>query len=111
MSAPSPIRDSPQEGSRVAAKLKSGERSSIWWAKYRVNGRPVRESTGVAADTKTAPEGARRFLKEREGRVATGQPVLPRADRIWYDEIATDLRQHYEATGSRDRRRTIGSRT
>lgn len=41
-------------------------------------------------------------MKEREGRVATGQPVLPRADRIRYDEVAADLRQHYEATGSRD---------
>jgi len=83
-------------------KLKSGERSSIWWCKYYVNGKPLRESTGVTGDTKTAPEGARRFLKEREGRVATGQPVLPRADRIRYDEIAADLRQHYEATASRD---------
>lgn len=62
----------------------------------------MRESTGVAADTKTAPEGARRFLKGREGRVATGQPILPRADRIRYDEVAADLRQHYEATRSRD---------
>ncbi len=53
-------------------KLKSGERSEIWWVKYYVNGRPVRESSGVSADTKTAPEGARRLLKEREGRVATG---------------------------------------
>ena len=32
------------------------------------------------------PEGTR-------GRVATGRPVLPRADRIRYDEVATDLRQ------------------
>jgi integrase len=83
-------------------KLKSGARSEIWWAKYYVNGRPVRESTSVAADTKTAPEGARRFLKEREGRVATGQPILPRADRIRYEEVAADLEKHYEATGSRD---------
>ena len=28
-------------------KLKSGRRSSIWWAKYYVNGRPIRESTGI----------------------------------------------------------------
>jgi integrase len=67
-----------------------------------VNGRPVRESTGIAGDTKTPPARARDFLKEREGRVATGQPVLPRADRVRYDEVAADLRQHYEATGSRD---------
>src|SRR5882724_2815437 len=33
---------------------------------------------------------------------ATGQPVLPRADRIRYEEVAADLKKHYEATGSRD---------
>lgn len=83
-------------------KLKSGRRSEVWWAKYYVNGRPVRESTGAAADTETPPAEARRFLKTREGRAATGQPILPRADRVRYEEIAADLRRHYEATGARD---------
>jgi integrase len=45
---------------------------------------------------------AKRFLKEREGRVATGQPILRGADRIGYEEIAQDLRQHYQTTRSRD---------
>ncbi|HXL78787.1 MAG TPA: hypothetical protein VN985_09120 [Candidatus Eisenbacteria bacterium] len=83
-------------------KLKSGERGQIWWRKYYVNGRPVRESTGVAGDTETAPLEARRFLKKREGSVATGAPILPRADRIRYDEVAEDLRATIappEATG------------
>src|SRR5437879_1057370 len=78
-------------------KLKSGELSRIWWAKYYVNGRPIRESTGTEQETE-----ARRFLKVREGRVAAGQPVLPRVDRVPYDEIVQDLRQHYRITGSRD---------
>src|SRR5262249_37325279 len=43
-----------------------------------------------------------RFLKEREGRAATGQPVLPRLDRIRYDEASEDLRRHYETTGNRN---------
>ena len=43
-----------------------------------------------------------RYVKEKEGRVAAGLPVLPRADRMRYDEAESDLRQHYEATGSRD---------
>jgi integrase len=83
-------------------KLKSGRHSGMWWVKYYQNGRPVRESTGVAADTETPPQEAKRFLKEREGRVATGQPILPRADRIRYEEAAADLRAHYKATGDRD---------
>jgi hypothetical protein len=57
----------------------------------------MRESTGTEKETE-----ARRFLKKREGRVASGEPVLPRVDRIRYEEVAADLRRHYEATGVRD---------
>ena len=59
--------------------------------------RPRRESTGTTKET-----GAKRFLQEREGRVATGQSILQRADRISYVEVAQDLRQHYHLTGSCD---------
>src|SRR5262245_56437354 len=89
-------------GSLYRPKLKSGRRSDVWWAKYYVNGRPIRESTKIAADTKTPPAEARRFLREREGRVASGQPILPRADRVRYEEAAADLRRYYATTGSRD---------
>lgn len=61
-----------------------------------MNGRHVRESTGTDKESE-----ARRFLKEREGRAAAGQPILPRADRVRYEEVAQDLRQHYQTTGSR----------
>ncbi len=68
----------------------------IWWVKYYVNGSPIRESTGVEKESQ-----ARRFLKLREGAVATGAPIPPRIDRIPYDELAADLRQHYKTTGRR----------
>jgi integrase len=84
-------------GSLYRPKLKNGQRCRIWWMKYYVSGRPVRESTGLAKETE-----ARRVLKEREGKVATGQPILPRADRVQYGELVADLRRHYEATGTRD---------
>ncbi len=71
-------------------------RGTVFWVKYYVNGRPIRESTGTDKETE-----AKRFLKEREGRVATGEPVIPRIDRIRYDEIAEDLRRHYEISGER----------
>jgi hypothetical protein len=45
---------------------------------------------------------ARRILKEKEGRVAIGQPILRRVDRIGYKEAAGDIRQHYQTTGSRE---------
>jgi integrase len=34
--------------------------------------------------------------------VATGQPILRRADRVRYEEISAELRAHYESTGERD---------
>jgi hypothetical protein len=66
--------------------LKSGGAGRIIWCKYYVNGRAVRESTGCEKE-----QAATRFLKEREGRVAIGMPILPRADRIRYEELAEDL--------------------
>ncbi|HSE04372.1 MAG TPA: site-specific integrase, partial [Methylomirabilota bacterium] len=65
--------------------------------KYYADGRPIRESTG-AKDKKQAV----RFLKGREGRIVLGQPVLPRADRVRYEEIADDLKRYYETTGKRE---------
>jgi integrase len=73
------------------------KRGNVWWIKYYANGRPIRESTGMEKETE-----ARRILKEREGRVAIGQPILRRVDHISYEEAAQDLRQHYQTTGSRD---------
>ena len=48
--------------------------SRVWWVKYCVHGRPVRESTGTADE-----QGAKRCLKTREGQVAAGQPLLVNA--------------------------------
>lgn len=77
-------------------KRPDGSLGPTYWVKYYVNGRPVRESTGTAKE-----QEAKRFLKEREGHVATGQPVLPRADRIRVEELLDDLKAHYETTGRR----------
>jgi integrase len=65
--------------------------------KYYQDGRPVYESTGTDKETE-----ARTFLKKREGAVAEGKPVVPRLDRIEYEQARADLLAHYEATGSRD---------
>jgi integrase len=73
------------------------KRGNVWWAKYYVNGAPRRESTGTEKQ-----EEARRFLRDKEGRVAAGQPMLPRVDRIRYEEAAADLRSHYRTTGDRN---------
>jgi integrase len=84
-------------GSLYRPKLKSGEQCSIWWVKYYSGGKCIRVSTG----TESKPE-AQRFLKDREGRAVAGQPLLPRVDRVRYDEAAEDLRAYYRTTGRRN---------
>lgn len=69
-------------------------RGNVWWAKYYVNGRPVRESTKTVKETE-----AKRILDERRGRAAVGAPIVPRADRVRYDELAVDLMEFYRTTG------------
>jgi hypothetical protein len=83
-------------GSLYQRKNANGTVGKIWWCKYYQNGRPIRESTKTEKESE-----AKRFLKEREGRVAMGQPVLPRIDRIRYDAISNDLWEHYETSGNR----------
>ncbi len=62
-----------------------------------MNGKVVRESTETEKET-----DARRFLKNREGSAVKGQPIVPRVERILYEEAAEDLRTHYKTTGERD---------
>jgi integrase len=91
---------------RPKLKRRPGEtearESSVWWCKYYANGRPVRESTGIKGDSDTPPKAAERFLKIKEGRAASGEAMLPRTDRIRYEEIRKDLLEHYATTGRRN---------
>jgi hypothetical protein len=61
-------------GSVYKQRGRNGRLGRIWWIKYYRNGKPIPESAGTAKETE-----ARRMLKEREGRVATGQPI----SRTW----------------------------
>lgn len=72
------------------------KRGKVYWIKYYVGAKPIREST----DTKKQKE-AERFLKDREGRVAIGAPALPRLERIRFGEAPAALTEHYRVTGSR----------
>ncbi len=71
----------------------------VWWAKCYVNGKATRESTDTEKETE-----ARRFLKDREGKAVTGQPLLPRLNRILYEDAAKDLRTYYQTSGRRNTR-------
>jgi integrase len=70
--------------------------SNRWWIKYYRNGRPIRESTG------TDKEGeARRKLREKEGDIAAGRPVIPHADRVRFEELTEDFLNDYRVNGKR----------
>ncbi len=87
----------PRHGREDACPGCGGRFGKVWWVKYYVNGKAVRESTETEKETE-----ARRFLKDREGSAAKGQPVVPRVERILYEEAASDLIMHYRTTGERD---------
>jgi integrase len=84
-------------GSLYRQRGRNGQPGPIWWTSVYQNGRRFCESTGTTNEKK-----ALQILKQREGRVALGLPVLPRADKVRYEEAAADLREHYRTTGSRD---------
>ena len=72
--------------------------SEVWWISYTtVGGKRVRESTGT-----TVYDDAKRVLDDKRGRLARGEAVLPRLDKVTYDEAKKDLRAYYETHRTRD---------
>jgi len=57
----------------------------------------VRESTRT-----TDKEAAKRPLKDKEGRAARGEIMLPRVDRVTFDEARADLVAYYTTRKTRD---------
>ena len=90
-------------GTKSGMLYKRGE-SRFWWIKYNRNGGPVRESTGTDKETE-----ARRILRERLGDIAAGRPVVPRADRVRFEELAEDFLNDYRMNGKRSLDWTEGS--
>lgn len=72
------------------------QRGRIWWIKYYVNGRPIRES----ARTERAQE-ARNLLIERLGAVARGAPLTPGARRLTVRELLESVHADYAVNGKR----------
>jgi len=66
------------------------------WIKYYSAGKPFRESTRT-----TKQKEAERFLRDREGRVALGTPLLPKVQRTMIEDLLKNLKTHYETTGQR----------
>ena len=73
------------------------QRGSIFWTKVYQHGRPIYQSTGTSNLTE-----AKRILDVRRGAAQRGESVLPRVDRVRWEEAQADLIAYYEATGKRD---------
>ena len=68
--------------------------SPVWWIKFFIAGRPYRESSGS-----TRRADAERLLREREGRIARGQPVIPNVEKVLFQELLDDLVVLYSVQG------------
>ena len=70
--------------------------SAVWWIRFRQHGQTVRQSTDTTNERK-----ARKFLGEREGKVALNIPVSPTGDRLTLEDAAAMIRGDYAANGSK----------
>jgi integrase len=71
--------------------------SEVYWLSYTSKGKRVRESAGT-----TDKDEATRIPRDKQGRIARGETILHRADRVRYDEIRADLMTYYSVYGRRD---------
>jgi hypothetical protein len=59
---------------------------SVYWIRYYRNGQRLEENTRTANF-----DDARELLKLREGAIAAGRPVSPKANKLRFEDAATDL--------------------
>ena len=72
------------------------QRGSVWWAKYRQDGRVIRVSTGC-----NKKRAAQDWLDIRVGKIAAGEPLPVRIDSVLYGELRADLDAAYKVKGIR----------
>jgi integrase len=65
-----------------------------YWIRYYRDGERFDENTFTSDH-----EEAQRILKQREGHVADGRPVSPKANRLTFDDAAADLETEYLING------------
>ena len=73
--------------------------SANWWARFSVNGKRLRMSTGCEGE-----QAARQWAKAKEGKLVTGEATAEtvKVDRVKYEEARADLLSHYATHKSRD---------
>jgi integrase len=69
---------------------------NTWWVKYRRAGKTYYESSDSKRKTDAID-----LLRRREGAIAAGVPVTPKAHRLTFTEAATDAINDYTTNGKR----------
>ena len=82
----------PRRGRRTGGSIYL--RGGVYWIKYYVDGRPIRESAESARR-----EDAEAKLDERRGQRAAGEPISPKAGRLRVDELLDNLERRYRIDG------------
>jgi integrase len=78
--------------------------SETYWLSYTDNkGKRIRESAGTSDK-----DEATRILRDKQGRIARGETMLRRADRVVYEDVRNDLVTYYEVFGKRDMVEALG---
>lgn len=72
------------------------KRGTIWWIRYYRNGKRHEESS-----RSTKKGVAERLLKQREGAVASGEPIGAKIGQLRFDEAADDLLTNQRVNGHR----------
>src|SRR5437879_7312478 len=81
-------------------------RGTIWWLRYKINGKCYEESSGATDHRK-----AEKVLARREAELGLGQFVAPNVKRTTVADLAQMLRDDYRVNGRRSLRRAETSLT
>ena len=72
------------------------KRGNVWWIKYHVNGKPIRESS-----RSTKKMVAKRLLDRREGETAQNKTPGIYFDRVTFEDLAEDFLRDYRINGKK----------
>src|SRR2546428_10512119 len=97
MTQPIRVNSAPHGKKGAKGKARGALREAeVWMIRYRVHGRPRRESTETSNY-----EEARRILRDRLSAADRGEAPAPKARRVTLAEMASALERDYETNGQR----------
>jgi integrase len=67
---------------------------AVYWCKYYLNGKPLRENTHCKQEA-----DAKKFLRNRLGQIAVGRFTNPQVEKVTVNDLAADIRNDYKING------------